>query len=115
VMGVVLILFISIWRIYDAYPDSAKAPGFFLIYSRQISKYSLTIYITHFALFFIPLRIVKSITGTYYMKNLISTPAALALAVVVLMLYYPLLKQWDKAGGKYSFEWLLAKLLSRYK
>ena len=115
VMGVVLILFISIWRIYDAYPDSAKAPGFFLIYSRQISKYSLTIYITHFALFFIPLRIVKSITGTYYMKNLISTPAALTLAVVVLMLYYPLLKQWDKAGGKYSFEWLLAKLLSRYK
>ena len=114
-MGVLLILFISIWRIYDAYPDNAKAPGFFLIYSRQISKYSLTIYITHFALFFIPLRIVKSITGTYYMKNLVSTPAALTLAVILLMLYYPLLKQWDKAGGKYSFEWFLAKLLSRSK
>jgi ribulose kinase len=26
-----------------------------------------------------------------------------------------LLKLWDKAGGKYSFEWLLAKLLNLHR
>lgn len=114
-IGVVLILFISLWRIYDANPDNAKIPGMFLSYCRQISKYSLTIYISHFALFFIPLRIVKSATGTYYLQDLVSTPTAFALAVLLLILYYPLLKLWDKAGGKYSFEWLLARLLSLHR
>lgn len=114
-IGVVLILFISLWRIYDANPDNAKKPGMFLSYCRQISKYSLTIYISHFALFFIPLRIVKSATGTYYLQDLVSTPTAFALAVLLLILYYPLLKLWDKAGGKYSFEWLLARLLSLHR
>ena len=110
-VGVVLILFIFLWHIYDANPDNTKTPGMFLIYCRQISKYSLTIYVSHFALFFIPLRIIKLTTGTYYLKEAMSTPAAFALAVLLLILYYPLLKLWDKAGGKYSFEWLLAKLL----
>ena len=84
----------------------------FLIYSRQISKYLLTIYISHFALFFIPLRIIQLATGKYYLRDAMSTPTAFALAVLLLILYYPLLKLWDKAGGKYSCEWLLAKLLS---
>jgi len=110
-VGVVLILFIFLWHIYDANPDNTKTPGMFLIYCRQISKYSLTIYVSHFALFFIPLRIIKLTTGTYYLKEAMSTPAAFALAVLLMILYYPLLKLWDKAGGKYSFEWLLAKLL----
>ena len=110
-VGVVLILFIFLWHIYDANPDNTKPPGMFLIYCRQISKYSLTIYVSHFALFFIPLRIIKLTTGTYYLKEAMSTPAAFALAVLLMILYYPLLKLWDKAGGKYSFEWLLAKLL----
>ncbi|MBU1743847.1 MAG: DUF1624 domain-containing protein [Proteobacteria bacterium] len=114
-IGVVLILFISLWRIYDANPDHTNKPGMFLLYCRQISKYSLTIYISHFALFFIPLRIVKSATGTYYLQDLVSTPMAFMLAVLLLILYYPLLKLWDKAGGKYSFEWLLARLLSMHR
>ena len=110
-VGVVLILFIFLWHIYDANPDNTKPPGMFLIYCRQISKYSLTIYVSHFALFFMPLRIIKLTTGTYYLRDLVSTPVAFALAVILMILYYPLLKLWDKAGGKYSFEWLLAKLL----
>lgn len=114
-MGIVLTLFITLWRIYDANPDNAKKPGMFLIYCRQISKYSLTIYITHFALFFIPLRIIQLATGKYYLRDAMSTPSAFALAVLLMILYYPLLKLWDKAGGKYSFEWLLAKLLSMHK
>lgn len=114
-MGIVLTLFITLWRIYDVNQDSTKKPGLFLTYCRQISKYSLTIYITHFALFFFPLRIVQVATGKYYLRDAMSTPSAFSLAVLLMILYYPLLKAWDKAGGKYSFEWLLAKLLTMRK
>lgn len=111
-LGVVLILYILLWRIYDFRPDAA-GPGLFLSYCRQISKYSLTIYVTHFALFFIPLRLIFLATGKYYLRDAMSTSLAFALAVLLLILYYPLLKLWDKAGGKYSFEWLLARMLSK--
>ena len=111
-IGIVLMLFISLWRNYDANPDSEKSPGWFLIYCRQISKYSLTIYISHFALFFIPLRIVNAVTGVDYLRDLLSTATAFALAALLMVVYYPLLKRWDKAGGKYSCEWLLARLLA---
>jgi uncharacterized membrane protein len=112
VIGVALTLFIFLWHVFDANPDATKKSGVFLTYCRQISKYSLTIYISHFALIFLPLRIIQAITGTYYLKNLMSTPVAFTLAVFLLVLYYPVLKLWDKGGGKYSFEWFLAKLLS---
>ena len=113
-LGVVLILFTVLWNIFDSHPDKKGNPGLFLAYCRQFSKYSLTIYITHFAVFFIPLRIIHLSTGKDYLRELTSTSVALALAVLVLVLYYPVLKLWDKANGRFSFEWLLAKVLSAY-
>lgn len=111
-LGVVLIVFTVLWNIYDRDSDGARKPGLFLRYCRQFSKYSLTIYITHFALFFIPLRIIHLATGRNYLKELTSTPIALGLAILLLILYYPSLKLWDKAGGRFSFEWLLARVLA---
>lgn len=113
-LGVVLILFTVLWNIFDRQPDKAANPSLFLTYCRQISKYSLTIYITHFALFFIPLRLIQLSTGKYYLRELTSTSIALGLAILLLILYYPVLKLWDKAGGKYSFEWLLNKIISTF-
>jgi uncharacterized membrane protein len=113
-LGVVLILFTVLWNIFDRQPDKAVKPGLLLTYCRQISKYSLTIYITHFALFFIPLRLIQLTTGKYYLRELTSTSIALGLAVLLMILYYPVLNLWDKAGGKYSFEWLLNKVISTF-
>ncbi|MGV8057885.1 MAG: heparan-alpha-glucosaminide N-acetyltransferase domain-containing protein [Smithellaceae bacterium] len=111
-LGVVLTLFTILWNIFDKQPDKTVKPGLFLTYCRQISKYSLTIYITHFALFFIPLRIIQLATGKYYLRELTSTSIAFGLAVLLLILYYPVLKLWDKAGGKYSFEWFINQIIS---
>lgn len=113
-LGVVLILFTVLWNIFDRQPHKAANPSLFLTYCRQISKYSLTIYITHFALFFIPLRLIQLSTGKYYLRELTSTSTALGLAILLLILYYPVLKLWDKAGGEYSFEWLLNKIISTF-
>ena len=49
VLGFELIVYSLMWIIFDQGSDEAKEPGLFLRYCRQISKYSLTIYITHFA------------------------------------------------------------------
>ena len=113
-IGVVLLLYIFLHRHYDLRSEVTAEDGLFLRYCRQISKYSLTIYITHFSLFFIPLRLVEAITGVSYLKNLLDTTTAFLLSVLLLILYYPLLRLWDKAGGRYSFEWLLAKVMSWY-
>lgn len=114
-LGVVLILFTILWNIFDRQqPGKTIKPGPFLTYCRQISKYSLTIYVTHFSLFFIPLRLINLMTGKYYLRESMSTSAALGLAILLLILYYPILKLWDKAGGKYSFEWFLNYTLSKF-
>ncbi|MGD9610979.1 MAG: hypothetical protein AB7U59_16370, partial [Desulfovibrionaceae bacterium] len=63
---------------------------------------------------FIPLRIVEAITGVSYLKNLFDTTTAFLLSVLLLILYSPLLRLWDRAGGRYSFEWLLAKVMAQY-
>lgn len=112
VLGFELIVYSLMWVIFDQGSDEAKEPGLFLRYCRQISKYSLTIYITHFALYFIPLRIVELATGKSYLRDLMPTGTALAIAFVLVLLYYPLLKLWDKVGGKFSFEWMLANGIS---
>jgi len=112
-MGVVLILFTGLWQVYDRAPDPAKPPGLFLRYCRVLSRYSLTIYITHFALFFLPLRFIRLLTGKYYLQDVTTPAIALGLAILLMMLYYPLLLLWDKAKGKYSFEWILAWVLSK--
>jgi hypothetical protein len=111
-IGVVMILFTVLWNIFDGHPNKGGEPGLFLRYCRRISKYSLTIYVSHLALFFIPLRLIRLSTGKYYLRESTSTSIALGLAVLLLIAYYPLLKLWDKAAGKFSFEWLLAKALS---
>jgi uncharacterized membrane protein len=111
-VGVVMILFTVLWNIFDSRPNKEAIPGPFLRYCRQISKYSLTIYISHFALFFIPLRIIQLLTGKYYLRELTSTSIALGLAVLLMIVYYPILKFWDKSAGRFSFEWFLAKVLS---
>jgi uncharacterized membrane protein len=113
-VGVVLLLYIFLHKHYDTRQEAMATDGLFLRYCRQISKYSLTIYITHFALFFIPLRIVEALTGVSYLKNLFDTTTAFLLSVLLLILYYPLLRWWDRAGGRYSFEWLLAKVMAQY-
>jgi len=112
ILGVVLLVFTVLWNILDRKPDKNVNPGLLLIYCRQISKYSLTIYVSHFALFYIPLHIVQLATGKYYLRELTSTSVALAISIILLIVYYPVLKLWDKAGGRFSFEWLLAKALS---
>jgi len=110
--GVLLLLFITLWRIFDAKPAGKEAPGIFLTYCRQISKYSFTIYVSHFVVIFVSLRAVQVITGKYYLRDLVNTPIAFALSVLLLVLYYPLLRAWDRAGGKYGMEWLLSTLMS---
>jgi len=57
------------------------------------------------------LRIVQLFTGKYYLREAVGTTSAFCIAIVLLIIYYPVLKYWDKAGGRYSFAWLLVGVL----
>jgi len=39
------------------------------------------------------------------------TKDVMPMAMLLMIFYYPLLKLWDKASSRYSFQWLLARLL----
>lgn len=106
-LGILLLVFIALWHLYDQRSVQSRVLQGALVYLRQLSRYSLTIYITHFALFFIPLRIIHALTGQDYLHELMSTGLALISAMVLMALYYPVLVQWDKVQGKFSFEWFL--------
>lgn len=106
-LGIIMLVFTSLWYLYDYQPLRSRFLQGSMAYFRQISKYSLTIYITHFCLFFIPLRFTHFVTGDNYLYALFSTRTALITAAILMVVYYPILVQWDKIGGKYSFEWFL--------
>ncbi|MDG2992179.1 DUF1624 domain-containing protein [Candidatus Synechococcus calcipolaris G9] len=111
-LGIILLVFTGLWHLYDSRPLESKFLRGSLAYLRQLSRYSLTIYISHFALFFIPLRLIDYFTGNDYLYDLMSTGLALGLAIVLMALYYPVLVQWDKIKGKFSFEWFLASTVA---
>lgn len=113
-LGVVLLLFTALWNRFDRRPAPDASPGLFMRYCRLFSRYSLTIYITHFALFFIPLRFIRFMGGPDYFHDLTSPTVALGLAVGLLILYYPVLTLWDRFDGTFSFEWILARVLAPF-
>jgi len=52
--------------------------------------------------------------GPDYFHDLTSPTVALGLAVGLLILYYPVLTLWDRFNGRFSFEWILARVLAPF-
>lgn len=112
-LGVCFSLFYTCRQCFD---NSLKESGF-IKYFRLLSKYSLTIYVFQDILIFWPIWIMGWLSGDInkYYCNAISAPTALLFSIITLVLFYPLLYQWNEKGGKYSFEWTLQKLIPSQK
>ena len=110
-LGITLIALWVLHRWLDQ-PDGEKPLAFF----QRFSRYSLTVYIVHHAAHIWPLYLAAVWHGKsdpyWYYQNAVSTPVALALTLVFLLVLYPLLGLWDNQRGKYSFEWLLRQFSS---
>ncbi|MBL6965016.1 MAG: DUF1624 domain-containing protein [Anaerolineales bacterium] len=104
-MGIVILAF---WGLYRHF-DSGQKPrdGLALPFWRRYSRFSLTVYIVHHAVHVWPLYLLAIWEGRndiwWYYGDAISTPVALLLAVIFIVLFYGSLIFWEKKR-KYSFE-----------
>ncbi len=112
-LGICIFLFSCLFFVFDLKQrDRQDSP--FQVFCNRYSRYALTAYIVHHALFLWAL-----IAYAYYLKELYRwqlygyiMPTALALLVVLvfIILFYLVLIAWDKRNGRYSFEWWLRRL-----
>lgn len=112
-MGINIVLFVIFFRLFDL-REKVNENNPFLVFCRRYSRYALTAYVVHHALFLWAL-----IAYSYYLKELFRwqyygyiVPTVYAQFVVAgfIVLFYLVLVAWDKRDGRYSFEWWLRRL-----
>ncbi len=112
-MGINIVLFVVFYRLFDL-REGVNENNPFLVFCRRYSRYALTAYVVHHALFLWAL-----IAYSYYLKELFRwqyygyiMPTVYAQFVVIafIALFYLVLIAWDKRDGRYSFEWWLRRL-----
>ncbi len=117
-LGITMIAFTGLWLLLDAKETStARAKwtrGRFALPIQRYSRYSLSTYLIHHTLHLYPLYLAGWITAKdrwYYYTDAMPIWVALVLWLIFVVAFYYVLKLWDKVGGRYSFEWMLAKLV----
>ena len=112
-LGVAFVVFSILYYWYDVRPHDEEKTGFFQRLFNRTSRYSLTFYFLHYQLIGWPLLIVYAFTGAYLIFDFIDAWAALLSGLVAVTFLEWLLVLWERHGGKYSLEWLLAVLTAR--
>lgn len=108
VAGLILLAF---WLLHVRL-DLRATPRWWMVHFRRSSRFSLTIYVLHHAVLIWPILIVGTLTRGEpwaYFANALSVPLALGLAVAFLALLGAALPGWDRAGGRYGLEWVVAR------
>lgn len=112
-LGINILLFVLFFCIFDL-KEGTKKDSFFLIFCNHYSRFALTAYVVHHAIFLWAL-----IAYAYYLGELfrwelygyiMPTAYALMVVLVFIILFYLLIIAWDKRDGRYSFEWWLRRL-----
>ncbi len=112
-MGINIILFVLFFRLFDL-KDRERQDSFFLVFCNRYSRFALTAYVVHHALFLWALIAYAYYLGELYRWQLygyiMPTVYALLVVLVFIILFYLVLVAWDKRDGRYSFEWWLRRL-----
>jgi hypothetical protein len=94
-------------------PRNEAKIGFFHRLFNRTSRYSLTFYFLHYQLIGWSLLIVYALTGAYLIFDFMDAWPALLSGLVAVTFLEWLLVLWERHGGKYSLEWLLAVLTAQ--
>jgi uncharacterized membrane protein len=110
-MGLALSTFALLHAAIDQRPAERPFLGFF----RVVSRYSLTLYVVHHILLVVPQRIAGVVLegdqfAFVYSQEVIPPPISLGLAVLAVPVFFWLCRLWDRAKGRFSLEWFLARL-----
>ncbi len=113
-LGGNLIAFTGLWLLLDANEMStARAKwtrGRLALPVQRYSRYSLSTYVIHHTAHLYPLYLIgwlKRGDRWYYYSDAMPVWTALLLWVIFVVVFYYVIKQWDKIKGRYSLEWML--------
>lgn len=112
-LGISLIVFSILYYWYDVYRRDSHKVGFMTGLYNRTSRFSLTFYFLHYQLIGWTLAIVYLSTGEYRMADLMGAWPALICGFAALVFLEALIAFWERHGGRYSLEWILALLTAR--
>ena len=112
-VGVGLILFSALYYHYDAKSGMRRSIPW-LSFCRSMSRYSLTVYFIHYIFIAWPLWLIYWLTGEMLLEKAIGAAPAFLMGVLVILIFQPILKFWDRHSAKYSMEWWLARATDRF-
>ena len=112
-IGINILLFVLFYRLFDLKERSFEHNPF-LLFCNRYSRYALTAYVVHHALFLWWLIAYNYYKGELFRWTLygyiMPTAQAMLVVLVFIILFYLLIVAWDKRGGRYSLEWWLKRL-----
>ena len=112
--GISLAVFGILFYWYDVRPRAPQNGGFMTSLYNRTSRFSLTFYFLHYQLIGWTLAIIYVITGKTRMFDLMGAWSALICGLAALVFLELLLAIWERHGGRYSLEWILAVLTARF-
>ncbi len=113
-LGIALAVFAGLFYWYDLRQANPQRTGFLHNLYNRTSRFSLTFYFLHYQLIGWPLAIIYLITGEYLIFNLMGAWPALLCGFVAVTFLEILLYYWERQSGRYSLEWILAVLTTRW-
>lgn len=109
-LGITLVVFSCLYFWFDIRRSPSAPPGFVTRLFIRTSRFALTFYFAHFLILGWTLAIVYLLTGEYRLLDLMREWPALLFGIVVLAALEAMLALWERKGGRYSLEWILAWL-----
>ncbi len=112
--GIALAVFGILFYWYDVRQRDRQNGGFMTSLYNRTSRFSLTFYFLHYQLIGWTLAIVYVITGENRLLDLMGAWSALICGLAALVFLEVLIAFWERHGGRYSLEWILAVLTARF-
>ncbi|MBK8048065.1 MAG: DUF1624 domain-containing protein [Anaerolineales bacterium] len=109
-LSVSLVVFSALYYWYDVRRGQQAKVGFVTNLYNRTSRFALTFYFAHYLLIGWTLLIVYLVTGQYRIFDLMGAWPALLCGLVALALLETMLAVWERKGGRFSLEWILAWL-----
>ncbi len=113
-VGISLGVFLLLYDAYDIRGRGEQPGGFVTGLFMRRSRFSLTFYFLHYLIIGWSLAVVFLLTGEYLIFDLTGAWPALFCGVTAVAFLELLIGFWERRGGRYSLEWILAMLTARY-
>jgi uncharacterized membrane protein len=117
-LGLALAGFAGLWLALDSPLAAARRTSWeqtrLSAFMQRYSRYSLSVYLLHHSMHLLPLYFFGWLwhgDKWWYYTDAIPVWAAWVLWGIFIAAFYLVLLAWDEIGGRYSFEWMLGRIV----